>query len=273
MKKLIRLGLCLGVLTAALTCSALAATPDYTTDSAGTVDYAGGKYTASYTGATSGNQYVILVVKGSADDYSISENTIMYIDQKATESGTISFDFIPKSTPDCVVLLGGEFSDGQSPKVLGTLIGQGVTVSGKVSLGAARLPGKHDGIMVSLTENTTGTVYTATSLGDGSFTIDGVQAGIYTIQFSMDGFLKYTNSNVEIEESTVLDLVSLKGGDINASGTIDGTDLSVLLGDFGSTVGDTASSEYSDINGSGTVEGTDLSVMLSNFGEGNIVIP
>ena len=43
MKKWLRLGLCLGLLTVALTCSALAATDGYTTDEAGTVTYADGK--------------------------------------------------------------------------------------------------------------------------------------------------------------------------------------------------------------------------------------
>lgn len=275
MKQLIRLGICLGVLVAALTCSALAATDGYTTDQDGTVTYseATGKYTASYTGTTSGSQYVILVVEGSADKWSVSEDTIMYIDQKAADANGVSFDFIPRSTPDCVVLLGGEFSDGQSPKVLGTLISQGVTVSGSVSLGAARLSDKHDGVTISLTENTAGTKYTATSQNDGSFVFSGVMSGTYTLQYSMDGFLKYIDSSVEIEDATILSTVLLKGGDINFSGTIDGTDLSVLLGDFGSAAGDTDSSQYSDINGSGTVEGTDLSVFLSNFGEGNTIIP
>ena len=43
MKKMIRLGLCMGLLSAALTCTALAATDGYTTDlNGGTVTYEGG---------------------------------------------------------------------------------------------------------------------------------------------------------------------------------------------------------------------------------------
>ena len=136
MKHWLRLALCGGALAALLTCGASAATDDYTTDAnGGTVDYdsASGKYTASYTGAQEGNQYAILVVKGTYENgvanYSISEDTIMYIDQMAADSSGVSFDFIPRSTPDCVVLLGGVFEGNvESPVVLGTLVGKGATV-------------------------------------------------------------------------------------------------------------------------------------------------
>lgn len=260
MKKLIRLGLCLGMLTAALTCSALAATEGYTTDSAGTVDYAGGKYTASYTGATSGNQYVILVVKGSASDYSISENTIMYIDQKAAESETISFNFIPKSTPDCVVLLGGEFSDGQSPKVLGTLIGQGVTVSGKVTL-----QGRSDysGATATLSGKDGGKTYTATTNSAGIYTFDSVPVGEYTLTITMPGYLSYTKTALAVEDITQVAEKNLLGGDVNevADSYVNADDLLVILDNFIQAV------QYPgmDINGDGYINADELSIILGNF--------
>ena len=267
MKKWIRLGLCLGVLTAALTCSALAATPDYTTDSAGTVTYAEGKYTASYANATSGNQYVILVVKGSADDYSISENTIMYIDQKAAESETISFDFIPKSTPDCVVLLGGEFSDGQSPKVLGALIGQGVEISGTVDIG------------VSVTSNVTLTVYhpdgtsagSSTMSSDGSYAISSIPEGTYYIKASKPGFVSDL-VEVTVTDGNIGDItVALYGGDVNTSGGINSVDLMALLGEFGKV--DNFDNVLVDINESGSVNAVDLMELLNNFGKQDAVLP
>lgn len=270
MKKWIRLGLCLGVLTAALTCSALAATPDYTTDSAGTVTYAEGKYTASYANATSGNQYVILVVKGSADDYSISENTIMYIDQKAAESETISFDFIPKSTPDCVVLLGGEFSDGQSPKVLGALIGQGVEISGTVDIG------------VSVTSNVTLTVYhpdgtsagSSTMSSDGSYAISSIPEGTYYIKASKPGFI---GGLVEVTVTGDGDIsaitVPLYGGDLNTNGSINSVDLMALLDDFGAAEAEDMKNSYSDINENGMVNASDLMELLNNFGKEDGTLP
>ena len=271
MRKWLRLGLCLGLLTVALTCSALAATDEYTEDVAGKVDYAGGKYTASYTGVTSGEEYALLVVKGTPGDYKINEESIMYIDQKAAASGTISFEFIPRSTPDCVVLLGGKFSDKQSPKVLGTLTGKGVTVSGQVSLGDTRAEGTLGGVTVSLTD-AGGQVYSAQTASNGSYTIESVSEGIYTLKVEMKGFLMYTKNKVEItSEQSQLAVVKLAGGDINSSGLIDGEDLSLFLGDFGSKASDTDTAGYSDINGTGLVDGLDLSIFLANFGEKNTV--
>ena len=114
MRHWLRLALCGGALAALLTCGASAAEMDYTTNVNGTVTYdsVSGKYTASYNQTIDGQQYALLVVKGTyengAADYSISEDTIMYIDQMAAGSTGVSFNFIPRSTPDCVVLLGGE---------------------------------------------------------------------------------------------------------------------------------------------------------------------
>lgn len=126
MKRMIRALIAAAVLVSSLTCSAFAATKDYTTDINGTVNYdtANGTYSASCTGLTSGKQYVLLVAEGTPDNYAITENSILYIDQAGSD-GSISFPaFIPKNIADSVVLLGGEFADGSSPKVLGTIVSQ-----------------------------------------------------------------------------------------------------------------------------------------------------
>ena len=126
MKRMIRALIAAAVLVTSLTCSAFAATKDYTTDINGTVNYdtANGTYSASCTGLTSGKQYVLLVAEGTPDNYAITENSILYIDQAGSD-GSISFPaFIPKNIADSVVLLGGEFADGSSPKVLGTIVSQ-----------------------------------------------------------------------------------------------------------------------------------------------------
>ena len=126
MKRMIRALIAAAVLVSSLTCSAFAATKDYTTDINGTVNYdtANGTYSASCTGLTSGKQYGLLVAEGTPDSYYITENSILYIDQAGSD-GSISFPaFIPKNIADSVVLLGGEFADGSSPKVLGTIVSQ-----------------------------------------------------------------------------------------------------------------------------------------------------
>lgn len=260
MKKWLRLGLCLGLLTVALTCSALAATDGYTTDEAGTVTYADGKYTASYAGTKSDKQYALLVVKGTPTDYSVSEDTIMYIDQKAAGADGISFDFIPKSTPDCVVLLGGEFAGANSPVVLGTLKGQGVAVSGKVSLQGRT---DHSGAAVTLTGD--GGTYTATTDASGAYALDGVAPGSYKLTITMPGYLSYIRTTLTVEDELSVPAKDLLGGDIEVDGQVTIRDLSVLLGEYGQSV-----SAGPDINGDGQVTILDLSILLSNYNQVNI---
>ena len=72
MKHLLRYGLCLGVLTAALAGSALAATPDYTVDQDGTVnyyDYGWNRYfnVECTEGIIDGEDYAILFVEAELD--------------------------------------------------------------------------------------------------------------------------------------------------------------------------------------------------------------
>lgn len=256
MRKWLRLGLCLGLLTVALTCSALAATEGYTTDVDGTVDYADGKYTASYTGVTSGDQYALLVVAGTPEDYTISEDSIMYIDQMAAEGETITFTFIPRSTPDCVVLLGGTFSGSKSPEVLGTLESQGVTVSGSVTLQGRT---NYSGATVTLKGTET---YTATTDAKGTFTLDGVTAGDYTLTITMPGYLSYTKTTLTVEDATTVTAKELLGGEIEVDGQVTILDLSKLLGEYGQVI-----VTASDINGDGQVTILDLSILLGNYGQ------
>lgn len=54
-------------------------------------------------------------------------------------------------------------------------------------------------------------------------------------------------------------------GDVNDDGFVNGADLSVLLGGFGTCVMNGTSADF---NADGTINGADLSVLLSNFGAG-----
>ena len=261
MKHWLRLALCGGALAALLTCGAAAAdgvsTPDYTTANENcTVTYENGTYTAGYTGAQDGEQYALLVVKGTPEDYSISEDTIMYIDQKAADSSGVSFGFIPRSTPDCVVLLGGEFAGGDSPKVLGTLIGKGVTVSGTVNY-----QGNSSQATVFLKNRTTDqALYTTQTDTNGVYTFDSVALGEYNLFVTKKSYLTYTRP-VEITEEVTLDEVDISrlAGDVNASGKVNNEDLTALLRSFN------GEDERADINGTGKVNSEDLSALLSSF--------
>lgn len=259
MKHWLRLALCGGALAALLTCGASAAEMDYTTNVNGTVTYdsVSGKYTASYNQTIDGQQYALLVVKGTyengAADYSISEDTIMYIDQMAAGSTGVSFNFIPRSTPDCVVLLGGVFEGNvESPVVLGTLVGKGVTVSGSVELQGRT---NHSGATVTL-----GTSSTITD-SSGSYTFDSVSAGeTYKLKITMPGYLSYTKTSLTVDEEMTVEVKTLLGGDINDDTQVTIDDLNAILSNYLNTINNSV-----DINGDTQVTIDDLSLVLSNY--------
>ena len=266
MRHWLRLALCGGALAALLTCGAAAATDDYTTDAnGGTVNYdsTSGVYTASYTGTKDGNQYAILVVKYDGEDtsdYFISEDTIMYIDQKAADSSGVSFDFIPRSTPDCVVLLGGDFGTTESPVVLGTLVGKGVTVSGSVDY--YNYDTNPWGVNVAV-ETTAGTQVTNfMTETDGAFTTT-IPEDTYHFVVTAKGYLTHTEEVIISADSGEI-VISYKSyaGDTDGTGAINPTDLSFLLADINSI------DPYrdTDLDNSGAVNVTHLSILLGNLG-------
>jgi hypothetical protein len=74
----------------------------------------------------SGQQYVIFMVAadltGGTPQYTITENSLIYINQKAADTaGSITFDKVyPKSITDSVILISGS-GLGDSPVLLGTV--------------------------------------------------------------------------------------------------------------------------------------------------------
>lgn len=118
MKKALRCLLLSAVMALALGAAALAAEtdPTVTVKNDATVAFqAGGfeKLTASYTDKDlAGSQCIVLMVKGTAEDYTITETSILYIDQTAADgSGTVTFDNVyPTSVQNSVILLGGPSS-------------------------------------------------------------------------------------------------------------------------------------------------------------------
>ena len=258
MKKWIRLGLCTAVLAAALACTALAA--DGAVYGTGAVSYDGAKCSVTYSeGLTDGNQYVLLLV---TDPNSINDEGVMYIDQAAAADGKVSFaGFIPKDWPTdgqtWTALLGGEFTDGTSPKTIGTLtFGEGVPVSGKVSLQGRS---SHAGATVALS-SADGASFTAQTGTDGSYTFASVAPGTYTMTITMPGYLSHTINGLEVNGPVTVEVKDLLGGDIVSDGQVTILDLSKLLAEYGS-----ASSPDSDINGDGQSTILDLSTLLGNY--------
>ena len=287
MRKWLRLGLCLGALTVALTCTALAATDDYTTDEDGVVTYNtdSKNYTASYTQAKAGEQYALLVVKGTVDENGtlppISDDTIMYIDQTAAgRDGKVSFTFIPKSTPECVVLLGGVFDGGvTSPVTLGTLKAQGVTVSGSASVSNAA---KAMTIELYQQGTTTNPVYTVTipaassgGSANRSFSLDGVAEDTYDLKVTQEGHTAYWLTGVPVgsDPLTLPESMTMACGDVNGDGVINIDDLGILLSsDNYNKDSVTAKNKMTDLNGDGSVNIDDLGIITSsnNYNKGAI---
>ena len=268
MKAYIKLGVCIGLAVAAFTGTTLAVTDGYTTDNAGIVTYnsVDGTYSASYSGVTIGQQYVLLVVKGATDDYIVSEDTIMYIDQVEASNVTVSFDsWIPRNTPECVVLLGGEFGDDTSPKVLGTLIAQGVTVNGTV-----RFQDSRTGATVTLWDKNGQQISSVTTGIDGAYSFTAPVGNGYRIEVTKQYYCKYTATDVSIEEGGTLREIDIRNlaGDVNENGEVNGYDLNTLLQDFNKDAEDNLQSPGSDLNQNGSVNGYDLNILLSGFNSG-----
>lgn len=249
-----RLTACLALAAMLLTCSALAAAGQGTDgwtravdDATVTATVSGDKatgFTVKYTGSdlVSGNEYSLLIVdlKSTVDaktvdlatitsgDYeSISADTIRYVDQ-ATEGSGVSFEnFMPKSVSNSVVLLGGEFSGGtQSPKVLGVIIGHGVTVSGAVTAKGAAATDTT--ATVALDESTTTSV--SLTSGAGTYSFEGVNAGTYTMTASSG--TKYTAREYAVDTNggdAEQDVELWPKGDVNGDGLVNLGDYTLVL--------------------------------------------
>lgn len=293
MKQFLWRWLCLGVLAAVLAGSALAATPGYTVDQDGTVNYYDYWYNRYFTaecteGIIDGESYAILFVAAELDpethqvkSYTVNEDTIMYIGQVHTWNGKFYVEGIkPRSMPDSVVLLGGKFSDGQSPKVLGTVIGHGVTIRGSVT---SQHPGKP--VTVELyQEGSTSAPAASTQIpaaaGSGQatqeFELTGVPAGRYDLKITKEGHTVCWVTGIQADIDIVLETpIVLPAGDVDMNGSINGLDLNTVTSDnnYGKLVSE-ALVKTTDVNGDGNVNGLDLNLITStsNYGKGTITI-
>ena len=263
MKKWIRLGLCTAVLAAALACTALAA--DGAVYGTGAVSYDGAKCSVTYSeGLTDGNQYVLLLV---TDPDSINDEGVMYIDQAAAAGGQVSFaGFIPKDWPTdgqtWTALLGGEFTDGASPKTIGTLtFGYGATISVPevdVSFAGSRTAPK-----LTLSNGADQTL-TFTLGSDGNYTVSGVTDGTYTLTVSKKSHLTYTREIVVSNAAVVggISEIKLLAGDVNSDDYINSLDVSIVLQDY---LKPNMEDAASNINEDNSVNSLDISAVLGNY--------
>jgi len=227
-------------------------------------------FTVECTLVDPSEQYVLLMVKTEvASDgalnvgtpYTISEENILYIDQKTSEAdGSISFDVWPSSVENSVLLLGGSFDQEglSSPVILGTLYLSGANVSGMIEL-QGRSIGKLDNATLTLTPSA-GDPVTENTDTAGAYIFEGVAFGNYKFTIQKNGYLSYEKTTLTISDDIIYDTVSLKGGDINSDGQVTSSDLSSLLSLYLNST-----TNPSDVNGDGQVTSTDLSILLANY--------
>ena len=119
MKRMLCALLSAALLTAAMVCTTLAA------DTTGNVRYNAdtGTYSVTAGNVISGNDYILLVAKGTPETFALTEENILYIDQATAHGNSVRFDsFKPKAEADSVVLLGGKLANNEtSPRLLGTI--------------------------------------------------------------------------------------------------------------------------------------------------------
>lgn len=117
--------------------------------------------------------------------------------------------------------------------------------------------------------------YTAEVDADGNYSFPTVTAGIYTMLIRRPGALYYQVNNFQVEtEEVVWKDVTLPVGDLDKNGTVNATDLGVLLNatNFGKSAQE-AAVPTSDLDGNKTINATDMGILLNalNFGKNAVI--
>lgn len=274
-----KLVLCLALAAVMLMCTALAAIEqaDVAADDGTTITVTGGKLTLTTTGLTSGTQYVLMQVKTDVagdsaqailtaaktaqNPYVVGEETIIYIDQAASD-GSITFsDFQPKVAANSLFILGGD----AQPKIVGAMIARGVTVSGTVTAkGAAATD---TAAKVELLDGTSVVAEANVALtnGAGSYSLESVPDGTYTLKVTgTAGKYVAREYAVTVAGSEVAQNVEIwPRGDASGDGRVNLTDYNQVLRHVRGT---SALQEYpvacADTNGDTRVNLTDYNQIL-----------
>lgn len=86
------------------------------------------KVTFSSSSLVAGNQYLILMVKGSEGSYTIDDKSILYIDQTEAVAGvgeedpSVSFQVYPSSIQDSVILIAGVRVNGAAGPLVAAIV-------------------------------------------------------------------------------------------------------------------------------------------------------
>lgn len=216
-----------------------------------------GTFPASYAEGTEGEYYALVVVKGvytETDTPTISEETVLHIDQvTAGASGALFEDFTPKTEDAATVYLGGsDLDDG--PVILGYINNEVVTEQYKVSVGVTADSDAAAAVKLTAGETVVTAVYNEAT---GKYEAT-VAAGTYKLTVEVPKHLSYTVNALAVTADVAKD-VTVKGGDLDASGTVDFDDLTLVLNNYKGT------EASADVDGSGEVNFDDLTIVLNNY--------
>ena len=278
MKILYRLCLVLLVVLFLISSSILAATIDLngaSIDDTKILQPASGKYTLTYTEMvdemSSGQEVVLLAIRGLASstaELTITADNILYIDQAQSDGTSVSYNsFIPKVVEEATLLLGGATSDG-SPKIVGHIVTPSL-VSGNISY-VYPIAGRVATLTLQDKLNPTN-VYTLQLTKAGSFSLQQIPSGTYSLNVTTESHTSYTYSNMVINGNNFTSLnCLLRAGDVNSDEKINFTDLSTLIDDYNKTAS-IAKTPKCDVNGDARINFTDLSTLIDNYNKSAIV--
>ncbi len=163
----------------------------------------------------------------------------------------LNHDQTPRPAYGDLAELAGE--DGSAPPTPTSGMG---SISGTVLLQGRST---HDGVLLSAGGRT------VTSNESGDYRITGLAAGAYDILATMPAYLRHVIPQVVVRAGaeTIAPQSVLRGGDVNADGSVSLADLVGVSLRYGSQV---PAGAAEDINGDGKVDLVDLVLVASNYG-------
>lgn len=209
--------------------------------------------TVEYGSPEAAQQSTVLVVKSGVALATLSDSDIKYIDQEVVTDTAVTYTFKlleADRTGAYDVYVGGTGVDAPSntsfsfdtKKIIGT-----ITVLGDATKATA------------VATDASGNETNGTVKADGTYAIE-VGQGTYKVVLGKAGYLYKTYEGVAADKAEVdLGEVTLLGGDIDNSGSIDFTDLQAVISSYRQNVAD-----Y-DLNDDGVVDFTELQNLLSNY--------
>lgn len=178
-------------LLGALMCTAAFAVdePTFTDTATGatfTMDASGEKFEVSYTGATSGQYLILMVAKDTDGEYTINDESIMYVNQDAAGESGVAFTVYPTKMVSAKIMLGGGsgspvtlgYLEMPAPDVTVNIMDTTGSVSAEVSADGSTLVVENDQACAVLYTTDGGETYqtlAATPNADGGYDYDLTQ--------------------------------------------------------------------------------------------------